>query len=131
MGPAIKAAAVVGLMVLAALPAARAEDYPVGTRDSIWSDPGTYMIGSFRHMGEIYPSRPVHRAGSVSELPQGTPLALASYDFTWTDLLVRRYINSLPWHGVPRTGLGHSGGTHRAEFRLVEAVVWSALPLQL
>jgi len=82
MGPAIKAAAVVGLMVLAALPAARAEDYPVGTRDSIWSDPGTYMIGSFRHMGEIYPSRPVHRAGSVSELPQGTPLALASYDIT-------------------------------------------------
>jgi hypothetical protein len=67
MGPAIKAAAVVGLMVLAALPAARAEDYPVGTRDSIWSDPGTYMIGSFRHMARSIPrGRCIGRARSAS-----------------------------------------------------------------
>ena len=62
-------------MILTGMSMARAEDYPVGTRDSIWSDPATYMIGSFRHMGEIYPSRPVHRAGPVAELPQGTPLS--------------------------------------------------------
>ena len=45
----------------------------------MWSDPATYMIGSFRHMGEIYPSRPVHRAGPVSALPPGTALAPPAY----------------------------------------------------
>ena len=81
MGRTIKRTILAALMLLGSL-AAHAEDYPVGTRDSIWSDPGTYMIGSFRHMGEIYPSRPVHRAGPVVELPQGRPLALSSYVFT-------------------------------------------------
>ena len=59
---------------------AKADDYPTGNRDSMWSDPATYMIGSFRHMGEIYPSRPVHRAGPVSALPPGTALAPPAYD---------------------------------------------------
>ena len=85
MGPAFKRTALAGLMMLAGMSVARAEDYPIGTRDSIWSDPATYMIGSFRHMGEIYPSRPVHRAAPVAALPQGTPLRLSSYVFTWTN----------------------------------------------
>src|SRR5215471_17764215 len=81
MGLAFRGSALAALMLLGSF-AARAEDYPVGTRDSIWSDPGTYMIGSFRHMGELYPSRIVHRAGPVSELPQDPALALSSYVFT-------------------------------------------------
>lgn len=81
MGRAVKRTILAALMLLGSV-AARAEDYPVGTRDSIWSDPATYMIGSFRHMGELYPAHVVHRAGPVSELPRGPALALSSYVFT-------------------------------------------------
>ena len=80
MGQAIRVAAALGLLALVGLlmtAPAQAEDYPTGNRDSMWSDPATYMIGSFRHMGEIYPSRPVHRAGPVSALPPGTALGAA------------------------------------------------------
>ena len=83
MRQGIGVACVVGILALAGLlttAPARADDYPTGTRDSMWSDPDTYMIGAFRHMGEIYPSRPVHRAGPVSELPRGVELAPPSYD---------------------------------------------------
>ena len=83
MGQATRVATTLGLLALVGLlmtVPGRAEDYPTGDRDSMWSDPDTYMIGSFRHMGEIYPSRPVHRAGPVSDLPPGRPLAPPVYD---------------------------------------------------
>ncbi len=83
MEQAIRVATALGLLALVCLlmtAPGRAEDYPTADRDSMWSDPGTYMIGSFRHMGEIYPSRPVHRAGPVSDLPRGTPVAAPVYD---------------------------------------------------
>ena len=83
MRQAIKIARALGLLALASLlitAPATADDYPTGNRDAMWSDPGTYMIGSFRHMGEIYASRPVHRAGPVSDLPRGTPVTAPVYD---------------------------------------------------
>jgi CubicO group peptidase (beta-lactamase class C family) len=58
-----------------------ADDYPTGDRGSMWSEPETYMIGSFRHMGEIYPSRIVHRGEAVSPLIPGTAIPAPSYDF--------------------------------------------------
>jgi CubicO group peptidase (beta-lactamase class C family) len=82
MRQAIKVARALGILALGSLlmtASAKADDYLAGTGDSMWSDPDTYMIGAFRHMGEIYPSRPVHRAGPVSELPQGTALAAPIY----------------------------------------------------
>jgi len=55
-----------------------AEDYPVGNKTSMWQDP--YMIGSFRHWDEIYPTRLVPREGPVSELPRATePVSLDSF----------------------------------------------------
>ncbi len=40
----------------------RAEgDYPIGDRISMWREP--YMVGSYQHFGEIYPSRPVPASG--------------------------------------------------------------------
>ncbi len=83
MGQAFRVATALGLLALLGplmTSPVKAEDYPAGNRDSMWSDPATYMIGSFRHMGEIYPSRPVHRAGPVSALPLGTALAPPAYD---------------------------------------------------
>jgi hypothetical protein len=83
MGKAIRIATALGLLALLCplmTSPVEAEDYPTGNRDSMWSDPATYMIGSFRHMGEIYPSRTVHRAGPVSALPRGTALAPPAYD---------------------------------------------------
>ncbi|MEX0810473.1 MAG: serine hydrolase [Dongiaceae bacterium] len=56
---------------------AEAEEYPVGTVDSMWSDP--YMIGSYRHWGEIYPVRNIPRSGAVSELARGTPIESLTY----------------------------------------------------
>jgi CubicO group peptidase (beta-lactamase class C family) len=56
---------------------APAEEFPVGNKSSMWADP--YLVGSYRHMGEIYASRPVPRSGSVSDLPAGEPLSLDSF----------------------------------------------------
>lgn len=56
---------------------AHAEEFPVGDKGSMWADP--YLIGSYRHMGDIYASRRVPRAGPVSELPAGEPLTIDSF----------------------------------------------------
>lgn len=65
------------LTLIGGLSAARAEEFPVGDKGSMWADP--YVIGSYRHMGEIYASRLVPRSGPVSELPAGEPLTLDSF----------------------------------------------------
>ena len=57
--------------------AARADEFPVGDKGSMWADP--YLIGSYRHMGDIYASRRVPRSGPVSELPAGAPLTIDSF----------------------------------------------------
>jgi CubicO group peptidase (beta-lactamase class C family) len=56
---------------------ARADEFPVGDKGSMWADP--YLIGSYRHMGDLYASRPVPRAGPVSELPAGESLTIDSF----------------------------------------------------
>lgn len=53
------------------------EQYPVGTGDSMWSDP--YMIGSYRHWDEIYPVRTIAHGGEVSELEYGTLIEELTY----------------------------------------------------
>ncbi|MEX1109440.1 MAG: serine hydrolase [Dongiaceae bacterium] len=65
------------LALVLAAPLAQAEEYPVGTVDSMWSDP--YMIGSYRHWDDIYPVRIVPRSGDVSELARGMPIEDLSY----------------------------------------------------
>jgi CubicO group peptidase (beta-lactamase class C family) len=65
------------LMMLGGLSAAYAEAFPIGDKGSMWADP--FIIGSYRHMGEIYASRLVPRSGPVSDLPAGEPLALDSF----------------------------------------------------
>lgn len=58
---------------------ARADgDYPIGDRMSMWDDP--YIVGSYRHFGEIYPSRPVPASGEASQLPRGEQIE----DFQYT-----------------------------------------------
>jgi CubicO group peptidase (beta-lactamase class C family) len=64
------------LFLIAGSPA-RAEEFPVGDKGSMWADP--YIIGSYRHMDEIYASRQVPRSGAVSDLPPGEPLTLESF----------------------------------------------------
>ena len=94
MGQAIRVATTLGLLALVGLfmtTPGRAEDYPAGNRDSMWSDPATYMVGAFRHMGEIYPSRPVRRAGPVSDLPRGTPVVAPVYDDDGTTRALEDY----------------------------------------
>jgi hypothetical protein len=57
---------------------ARAEgDYPIGDRMTMWNDP--YIVGSYRHFGEIYPSRLVAAADDASELPWGEQITGFEY----------------------------------------------------
>lgn len=76
-GTAASGAALFALFLTTGLSSARAEGYPVGDKGSMWADP--YLVGSYRHMDEIYPSRRVPRSGAVSELPVGEPLALETF----------------------------------------------------
>ncbi|QEX21034.1 hypothetical protein FRZ61_09540 [Hypericibacter adhaerens] len=69
---------------------ARADDYPVGSKSSMWADP--YLVGSYRHMDEIYASRPVPRAGAVSALPAGEPLALESFPVRGTTVALDDFV---------------------------------------
>jgi CubicO group peptidase (beta-lactamase class C family) len=94
MEQAIRVTRALGLLALVCLlmtVPGWAEDYPTADRDAMWSDPGTYMIGSFRHMGEIYPSRPVRRAGPVSDLPRGIPVVAPVYDDDGTTRALEDY----------------------------------------
>ena len=52
--------------------------YPIGDRTSMWADP--YLIGSLRHVSEIFASRPVRRGETVSVLPRGEQLLTLVYD---------------------------------------------------
>ncbi|MDX1486675.1 MAG: serine hydrolase [Acidiferrobacterales bacterium] len=54
-----------------------AENYPIGDKDTMWADP--YLIGSLRHVGEIFPSRPVLHLGPPSELERGVEIAELDY----------------------------------------------------
>jgi CubicO group peptidase (beta-lactamase class C family) len=76
------------LGIAAATPGA-ANEYPVGTRSSMW-DPAHY-IGSFRHMDEIFPTRVVRRAGPVFELPRGEAIATLTYSFGGTTRDIEDY----------------------------------------
>lgn len=73
-----KATAWAGRLLLAAMltigiaAPAGADDYPVGTSETMWSDPN--MIGSYRHWDEIYPVRVIPRADAPLPLAYGTPV---------------------------------------------------------
>jgi CubicO group peptidase (beta-lactamase class C family) len=67
----------VALTLIGSLSAARAEQFPIGDKGSMWADP--YIVGSYRHMDEIFASRLVPRSGPVSDLPAGEPLTLDSF----------------------------------------------------
>ena len=54
-----------------------ANEFPVGTADSMWNDP--YMIGSYRHWDEIYPVRTIPRGSAVSELSYGGQIEELTY----------------------------------------------------
>jgi CubicO group peptidase (beta-lactamase class C family) len=58
---------------------AHAEDYPVGDRTSMWTEPMKYRIGSFRHMDRIYFAHEVNRGGPVSVLPHGDEIDHLTY----------------------------------------------------
>ena len=55
-----------------------ADAYPVGDKTTMWTDP--YIIGSMRHLGEIYNSRKISRRDPVSELPRGEPVTDLEFD---------------------------------------------------
>ncbi|MEX2200708.1 MAG: serine hydrolase [Dongiaceae bacterium] len=82
LGPAILSPAILS-------PAAQADEYPVGTADSMWHDP--YMIGSYRHWDEIYPVRDIPRSGDVSELARGTPIEDLTYVRGTTERNIDKY----------------------------------------
>lgn len=67
-----------------------AEDYPIGGRSSMWDDP--YIIGSYRHLGEIYASRLVPRASQPSELPRGEQIEFPAYDLRGTPRDLEDYV---------------------------------------
>jgi hypothetical protein len=46
---------IVGLAALIPSTVRAEGDYPTGDRMTMWDDP--YIVGSYRHFGEIYPSR--------------------------------------------------------------------------
>ncbi len=69
------------LLILAGVASADQVDeneYPVGDRTTMWADP--YLIGSLRHVGEIFASRPVRRGGVASILPRGEQMLALEYD---------------------------------------------------
>lgn len=66
------------MLIIASWPARAEEGYPIGGRTSLWRE--LYIIGSYRHFGEIFFSRPVRRQGDASPLPRGKQLELAAYD---------------------------------------------------
>ena len=61
--------------------ACAAEEYPVGDRHTMWSDAATYGIGSYRHMADIYFSRPVRASGEPSVLPRGKLIRDIAYRY--------------------------------------------------
>ncbi len=82
---ALAAAAVVAGAT--ALPAA-ADDYPVGDKGTMWEEAN--LIGSYRHFGEIFASRPIRR-GTPAELPRGPRLDLQTYDLRGTPRELEAY----------------------------------------
>ncbi|MGH6881446.1 MAG: serine hydrolase domain-containing protein [Hypericibacter sp.] len=77
------------LLMGAGLPA-HADEFPVGDKGSMWADP--YLIGSYRHMGDIYASRRVPRSGPVSELPAGEPLTIDSFPVGGVAMSLEDYV---------------------------------------
>ncbi len=82
---------VVLALIAAGLPMqARAGDaYPIGGRTSLWQE--AYVIGSYRHLGEIYYSRPVSRRAGAGELPRGEPIDVSTYDLRGTPRSLEDY----------------------------------------
>jgi CubicO group peptidase (beta-lactamase class C family) len=80
-------ATILGLVILASV--AQAEEYPVGTADSMWHDP--YMIGSYRHWDEIYPVRDIPRSGPVSALDRAPPIQNLTYMRGTTERSIDKY----------------------------------------
>ncbi len=72
-------AAVAVLLLVGAASASQAaeNDYPLGDRTTMWADP--YLIGSLRHVGEIFASRPVRRGEVASTLPRGEQIRALEY----------------------------------------------------
>jgi CubicO group peptidase (beta-lactamase class C family) len=66
------------MLLLMAVPPATADDYPAGDRNTMWLDAN--IVGSYRHLGEIFESRPVLRQGEISELPRGEQIEFLNYD---------------------------------------------------
>jgi CubicO group peptidase (beta-lactamase class C family) len=83
----LRIASMIGLVLFTAV--ARAEDYPVGSADSMWHDP--YMIGSYRHWDEIYPVRNIPRSGPVSTLAYATPIENLAYMRGTTERSIDEY----------------------------------------
>lgn len=75
----VRIAAAVCLLSVFCSTACQAEEYPVGDRHTMWSDVATYGIGSYRHMSEIYYSRPVLASGKPSILPRGKQIRDITY----------------------------------------------------
>jgi CubicO group peptidase (beta-lactamase class C family) len=80
---------VVGLAALIPSSARAEGDYPTGDRMTMWDDP--YIVGSYRHFGEIYPSRPVPAADESSELPWGLKITGFEYNLRGTPRTMDEY----------------------------------------
>jgi CubicO group peptidase (beta-lactamase class C family) len=67
-------------LIVAGLPmqASADDEYPIGGLTSLWGE--AYVVGSYRHLGEIYYSRPVSRRAPAGELPRGQPIDVSTYD---------------------------------------------------
>ena len=63
------------IMAIALTGAARADDYPVGTPETMFE--GDNRIGAFRAWDALFPTRSIDRGDRVSALEAGKPLKLA------------------------------------------------------
>jgi CubicO group peptidase (beta-lactamase class C family) len=69
---------------------ARADgDYPIGDRMSMWDDP--YIVGSYRHFGEIYASRLVPAVDEGVPLPRGEMITGFQYTLRSTTRSMEDY----------------------------------------
>jgi CubicO group peptidase (beta-lactamase class C family) len=73
-------AVALGLALVLAVQPLAADEYPLCDRSMTLPWPPSCIVGSYRHYGDIFESRPVHKQGEPSALSNGEPVTDVSYD---------------------------------------------------
>lgn len=73
-------------------------EWPVGNADTMWED--HYLVGSYRHLDEILPTRTVRAAAEPLPLARGEPVGAFEYRFDGATRRLEAYIDAARMTGL-------------------------------